>query len=161
MRFLIVIVILLIRIDCWALTPEVYLRAGAATGVPVELLLAISHVESGFQPHALNVSGRSFFPSSHDEALGLLRRSGDNVDIGLMQVNWGLWGKRFDLSKFELLDPQLNVVAGAKILEHCIHVSGSWWRGVGLYHSQKNRRQRDYIEKVWRSYRLVLTKMRK
>ena len=93
--------------------------------------------------------------------VGLLRRSGDNVDIGLMQVNWRLWGKRFDLSKFELLDPQLNVVAGAKILEHCIRVSGSWWKGVGLYHSPENLRQRDYIEKVWRSYRLVLTKMRK
>jgi hypothetical protein len=161
MRLLIVIVILLIRIDCWALTPDVYLRAAAATGLPVELLLAISHVESGFQPHALNVSGRSFFPSSYHEATGLLRRSGDNVDIGLMQVNWGLWGKRFDLSKFELLDPQLNVVAGAKILEHCVRISGNWWEGVGLYHSPENLRQRDYIEKVWRSYRLVLTKMRK
>ena len=152
--------ILLIRIDCWALTPEVYLRAAAATGVPVELLLAISHVESDFQPHALNVAGRSFFPSSRYEALGILKRSSDNVDIGLMQVNWGLWGKRFGLSKFELLDPQLNVVAGAKILEHCVRVSGSWWKGIGLYHSPENLRQRDYIEKVWRSYRLVLTKTR-
>jgi hypothetical protein len=161
MRFLVVILILLIRIDCWALTPEVYMRAAAATGLPVELLLAISHVESGFNPHALNVSGRSFFPSSHYEALGILKRSSDNVDIGLMQVNWGFWGNRFGLSKFELLDPQLNVVAGAKILEHCVRVSGSWWKGVGLYHSPENLRQRDYIEKVWRSYRLVLTKMRK
>ena len=160
MRFLIVIVILLIRIDCWVLTPEVYLRAAAATGVPVELLLAISHVESDFQPYALNIAGRSFFPSSRYEALGILKRSSDNVDIGLMQVNWGLWGKRFDLSKFELLDPQLNVVAGAKILEYCIHISGSWRKGVGLYHSQKYLRQWDYIEKVWRSYRCVLTKTR-
>jgi hypothetical protein len=161
MRFLVVILILLIRIDCWALTPEVYMRAAAATGLPVELLLAISHVESGFNPHALNVSGRSFFPSSHYEALGILKRSSDNVDIGLMQVNWGFWGNRFGLSKFELLDPQLNVVAGAKILEHCVRVSGNWWKGVGLYHSPENFRQRAYIDKVWRSYRLVLTKMRK
>ena len=137
------------------------MRAAAATGIPVELLLAISHVESGFQPHALNVSGRSFFPSSIYEAVRLLKRTGDNVDIGLMQVNWGFWGNRFGLSKFELLDPQLNVVAGAKILEHCIRVSGSRWKGVGLYHSPENLRQRDYIEKVWRSYRLVLTKMGK
>jgi transglycosylase-like protein with SLT domain len=160
MRFLLVLVVLLVRTDCWGFSPDVYLRAAAATGVPVELLLAISHVESGFQPHALNVSGRSFFPSSRYEALGILKRSSDNVDIGLMQVNWGLWGKRFDLSKFELLDPLLNVVAGAKILEHCIRVSRSWRKGVGLYHSQKYLRQRDYIEKVWRSYRRVLTKTR-
>ena len=161
MRFLLVVVVLLVRTDCWGFSPDVYLRAAAATGVPVELLLAISHVESGFQPYALNVSGRSFFPSSQHDATGLLRRSADNVDIGLMQVNWGFWGNRFGLSKFELLDPQLNVVAGAKILEHCVRVSGSWWKGVGLYHSPENLRQRDYIEKVWRSYRLVLTKMRK
>ena len=137
------------------------MRASAATGIPVELLLAISHVESGFQPHPLNVSGRSFFPSSIYQAVGLLNRSGDNVDIGLMQVNWGFWGNRFGLSKFELLDPQLNVLVGAKILEHCIRVSGSGWKGVGLYHSPENFRQRAYIEKVLRSYRLVLMKMGK
>ena len=159
MRLVLVLVLLLIRTDCWGFSPDVYLRAAAATGVPAELLLAISHVESGFQPHALNVSGRSFFPSSIYEAVRLLNRSGDNVDIGLMQVNWGLWGKRFDLSKFELLDPQLNVVAGAKILEHCIRVSGSGWKGVGLYHSPESFRQRAYVKKVWRSYRLVLMKM--
>ena len=161
MRLVLVLVLLLIRTECWGLSPEVYMRAAAATGIPVELLLAISHVESGFQPHALNVSGRSFFPSSIYEAMGLLKRTGDNVDIGLMQVNWSYWGNRFSLSKSELLDPQLNVLVGAKILEHCIRVSGSWWQGVGLYHSSENIRQRAYVEKVWRSYRLVLMRMRK
>ena len=161
MKLVLVLILLLLRTDCWGFSPDVYLRAAAATGIPVELLLAISHVESGFQPHALNVSGRSFFPTSIYEAVGLLKQSGDNVDIGLMQVNWRYWGNRFGLSKSELLDPQLNVLVGAKILEHCIRVSGSWWHGVGLYHSPENYRQRAYIEKVLRSYRLVLMKMRK
>ena len=97
---------------------------------PLSFYLAISHVESGFHPHAINISGQSFFPSSEYEALGLLKRSGDNVDIGLMQVNWGYWGDKFGLSKSELLDPQLNVLVGAKILEHCVRVSGSWWKGI-------------------------------
>jgi len=100
-------------------------------------------------------------PYSEYEALGLLKRSGDNVDIGLMQVNWGYWGNKFGLSKSELLDPQLNVLVGAKILEHCIRVGGSPWVGVGLYHSPQNFRQREYVEKVWQSYRRVLIKMRK
>ena len=130
-----------------------FLRASAATGIPVELLLAISHVESGFHPHAINVSGQFFLSVLTLRSLGLLKRSGDNVDIGLMQVNWGYWGNRFGLSKSELLDPQLNVLVGAKILEHCVRVSGSWWKGVGLYHSPEDLRQREYIEKVWRSYR--------
>ena len=161
MRLVLVLILLLIRTDCWGLSPDVYMRASAATGLPVELLLAISHVESGFQPHALNVSGRSFFPSSIYEAMGVLKRSGDNVDIGLMQVNWSYWGIRFGLSKSELLDPQLNVLVGAKILEHCIRVGGSPWIGVGLYHSPENFLQREYVEKVWQSYRRVLIKMRK
>ena len=109
----------------------------------------------------LTFQGRPFLPYSEYEALGLLKRSGDNVDIGLMQVNWGYWGNKFGLSKSELLDPQLNVLVGAKILEHCIRVGGSPWIGVGLYHSPENFRQREYVEKVWQSYRRVLIKMRK
>ena len=137
------------------------MRASAATGIPVELLLAISHVESGFHPHAVNMSGQSYFPSSRNEALRLLVRSGDNVDIGLMQVNWGFWGDKFRLSKSELLDPQFNVLVGAKILEHCVRVSKSWWKGIAVYHSPHDALQREYVEKVWRSYRRVLMEMRK
>jgi hypothetical protein len=95
----------LLPVQCWAFSADVFLRASAATGIPVELLLAISHVESGFHPHAINMSGQPYFPSSRNEALRLLVRSGDNVDIGLMQVNWGFWGDKFGLSKAELLDP--------------------------------------------------------
>jgi soluble lytic murein transglycosylase-like protein len=158
---LVLLLLLLLPAQCWGFSADVFLRAAAATGVPVEMLLAVSHVESGFHPHAINISGESFLPSSHNEALRLLLRSRNNVDIGLMQVNWGYWGDKFGLSKSDLLDPQLNVLVGAKILEHCIRVSGNWWKGVGLYHSSENLRQRAYIEKVLRSYRLVSMKMRK
>ena len=143
MSVAVVFLLVFLSTECWGFSADAFLRASVATGIPVELLLAISHVESGFQPHALNVSGRSFFPSSIYEAMGVLKRSGDNVDIGLMQVNWSYWGIRFGLSKSELLDPQLNVLVGATILEHCVRVSGSWWKGVGLYHSPENLRQRD------------------
>jgi hypothetical protein len=147
--------------QCWGISPDVYIRASAATGIPVELLLAVSHVESGFQPTAINVSGRSFFPLSRHEAESILRRSGDNVDIGLMQINWGHWGKKLGVPKSDLLDPRLNVFLGARILEHCVRASGDWWQGVGLYHSPRSYRQREYVEKVWQSYRRLLVKMRK
>jgi hypothetical protein len=153
--------LVVVPIQSWAFSADVFLRASAATGIPVELLLAISHVESGFRPQAINMSGQSYFPSSRNEALTLLRRSGDSVDIGLMQVNWGYWGDKFGVSKAELLDPQFNVLVGAKILEHCVRVKGGWWKGVAIYHSPRDTRQRDYVEKVWRSYRRVLMEMRK
>ena len=56
-----------------------------------------------------------------------------------MQVNWGYRGEKFGLSKPELLDPQLNVLVGARILEHCVRVGGSWWKGIALYHLLKTR----------------------
>jgi soluble lytic murein transglycosylase-like protein len=158
---LLLLLLLLLPAQCWGFSADVFLRAAAATGIPVEMLLAVSHVESGFHPHAINISGQSFFPSSHNEALGLLLRSRNNVDIGLMQVNWGYWGDKFGLSKSELLDPQFNVLVGAKILEHCVRVSVSWGKGIALYHSPHGARQREYVEKVWQSYRRVLIKMRK
>ena len=156
-----VLLLVLLPVQCWGFSADVFLRAAAATGIPVEMILAVSHVESGFHPHAINISGQSFFPSSHNEALGLLLHSRNNVDIGLMQVNWGYWGDKFGLSKSELLDPQFNVLVGAKILEHCVRVSGSWWKGIALYNSPHDARQREYVEKVWQSYRRVLIKMRK
>jgi soluble lytic murein transglycosylase-like protein len=158
---LLLLLLLLLPAQCWSFSADVFLRVAAATGIPVELLLAISHVESRFHPHAINISGESFFPSSESEALRLLLRSRSNVDIGLMQVNWGYWGDKFGLSKSELLDPQLNVLVGAKILERCVRVGGSWWNGIALYHSPHNARQREYAQKVWRSYQGVLMKMRK
>ena len=158
---LVLLLLLLFPSQSWGFSADVFLRAAAATGIPVELLLAISHVESRFHPHAINISGESFFPSSESEALRLLLRSRSNVDIGLMQVNWGYWGDKFGLSKSDLLDPPLNVLVGAKILEHCVRVSGSWWKGVALYHSPYDLRQREYVEKVWQSYRRVLVKLRK
>lgn len=146
--------------QCWGFSADVFLRAAAATGIPVEVLLSVSHVESGFHPHAINIAGEAFFPPSASEALRLLSRSRSNVDIGLMQVNWGYWGDKFGLSKPELLDPQLNVLVGARILEQYIRVSGSWWKGIALYHSPHDVRQREYARKVWQSYQRVLMKMR-
>jgi len=161
MRLALVFLLVLLRTECWGLSPDVFMRASAATGIPVELLLAVSHVESGFHPRAINVAGRSFFPPSRFEAEWIIGRSGDNVDIGLMQINWWHWGKKLGISKLELLDPRLNVFLGARILEHCVRVSGDWWQGVGLYHSPRSYRQREYVEKVWQSYRRVLVEMRK
>lgn len=135
------------------------MRAAAMTRIPVELLLAISHVESGFHPRALNVAGQPFFPASLREAESVLRRSGYNVDIGLMQINWGFWGKKLGISKSELLDPRLNVILGARILEHCLKGTGDWWQAVGMYHSPDAMRQRSYIEKVSSTYSRLVRKL--
>lgn len=152
--------VLLLAVPGWGVGPDIFLRASTQSRVPAELLLAVSHVESGFNPHALNLAGRSFFPSSRREAERLLSRSGDNVDIGLMQVNYGIWGKKFGLSKLDLLDPALNVLIGAKILGYYVERSQDWWEGVGIYHSPRPERQWGYIRRVRSSYRRILSRIR-
>ena len=83
------------------------------------------------------------------------------VDIGLMQVNWGLWGRKLGYSKLELLDPAVNVLVGATILARYVRLRGDWWQGVGSYHSRRAERQRDYIQKVRDSYSRVLSRVRR
>ncbi len=159
MSLILVVALLFLRGECFGDATDVFLRAAATTRIPVELLLAISHVESGFHPHALNVAGQPFFSPTRNDAESILRRSGDNVDIGLMQINWGFWGKKLGISKSDLLDPRLNVLLGARILEHCLKVTGDWWQAVGMYHSPDAMRQRVYIDKVSSSYRRLATKL--
>jgi len=161
MWLVLVFFLLVFPASALGISPDVFIRASSASGVPVELLLAVSHVESRFNPHALNVAGRPFFPSSLSEAERILRPSGDNVDIGLMQVNWGVWGRRLGYSKLELLDPALNVLVGARILARYVRLRGDWWQGVGSYHSPRAERQWDYIQKVWDSYSRVLSGVRR
>lgn len=76
-----------------------------------------------------------------------------------MQVNYGIWGRKFGLSKLDLLDPALNVLVGAKILGHYVGQSQDWWEGVGFYHSPRPERQWEYIQRVWRSYRRIVSRM--
>lgn len=152
--------VLLLAGPGWSVGPDIFLRASRDSGVPAELLLAVSHVESSFNPHALNLAGRSFLPSSRHDAERVLSRSGDNVDIGLMQVNYEFWGKKLGLSKVDLLDPALNVLVGARILGHYVERSQDWWEGVGFYHSPRPERQLVYIRRVWRSYRRIVSRMR-
>ena len=159
MAQLLLVAVMLIPLPCLAGSSGIFLRAASVTRIPVELLLAISHVESGFHPRALNLSGQPYFPSSVQEAEWILNRSSDNVDIGLMQINWAFWGKKLGIDKSQLLDPRLNVMLGARILEHCLKRTRDWWQAVGMYHSPEPWRQKQYIEKVRRSYQRIVFRM--
>lgn len=148
-----VFLLVLLPAQCWGFSPDVFTRASSATGIPVELILAVSHVESGFHPSAINVAGRSFQPSSRYEAEWVLKRSGDNVDIGLMQINWGHWGKKFGLSKSDLLDPWLNVLLGARILARAYV---AWSRQA----SEKLAKASEYIAQATREINSEATAFR-
>ena len=69
--------------------------AARGANVPPDLLIAIAGAESGYHPWALNIKGRQVFCQSREEAETVLETTPtDDIDIGLMQINWRFWGPR-------------------------------------------------------------------
>ena len=116
----------------------------ASRASPAAWYEGIIRVESGGNPWALRVGigkGYSFYPKSRGEGWRLLAVSlalTDNVDIGLMQVNWRTWRKTvrsLGLNAYDLLDAQTNLKMGCRILTQALATAGSFEARLGRYHS--------------------------
>ena len=132
-------------------------RACGIQGLPGSVVQGIIRVESGGRPWALNVgigNGYSFYPKSRAEARRFLAVSlalTDNVDIGLMQVNWRTWRKMargLGLDAYDLLDAQTNIRVGCLILSEALSGPGSFLSRLGRYHSLRPERGRWYGRRV-------------
>jgi len=143
----------LLPVPALSATLDPFTDASRATGIPVQLLVAISRVESSHHPWALNLNGKAVYPSSREEAEEILRSVPDNVDIGLMQINFRIWGGRLGLSKTQLLDPYMSAWAGAVILRFYLS-QYPFWEAVGRYHSGNRDRQIGY---AWQVYQTLLS----
>jgi type IV secretion system protein VirB1 len=108
-----------------------------APNVAPSTMMAIIKVESAGNPLAINVNGKKRLarqPSSIEEALSWadwLIAKGYSVDIGLAQVN-SRHLQRFGLTPQQLLEPCLNVAAGAQILSEN-YVDASRKYGLGQH----------------------------
>lgn len=99
---------------------------------------------------------------AEDERLGLrpdmrakLRQvNPDNVDLGLMQINWREHGKYVRGGYESLIEPSVNADYAARHLADLIRRYGIWG-GVGRYHSPTSWRQQNYVGKVYRAYREI------
>lgn len=136
---------------CSGAAQDPFTDASAVTGIPVQILLAISRVESDHHPWALNLDGKGVYPSSREEAEKILQSAPENTDIGLMQVNFRIWGATLGVTKEQLLDPYLNVRSGSMILRHYLS-RYPFWEAVGRYHSGDRNRQIRY---AWRIYLIL------
>lgn len=154
-----VMMLLLTLFMCCMATPAqatdaLFDRACARYRVPKQLLLAIAHTESRLYPWAVNVSGKSYRPSSRTQALQIIhaaRKRGLSYDVGMMQINnW--WLKRLRISPEQALEPQNNILLGAYILASELRRHGYNWRAVGAYHSPTPSRQRLYAKVVAKHY---------
>jgi soluble lytic murein transglycosylase-like protein len=133
---------------------NLYIVAARNADVPPDLLIAIAGAESAYHPWALNIQGRQVFCQSREEAETVLETTPtDDVDIGLMQINWRFWGRRSGVaSRGELLDPRKNLELGAAILKDGLTRDGSLWYRISNYHSGGAREREHYNHLVYDAY---------
>ena len=135
-----------------AVTLFVPFKSAKAEEPPPALVKTIARQESGLNPLAVNVAGKSHYPDTREEAERLIRNAlaaGKSFDVGKMQINsW--WMERFSIDPFSLLDPDVNEAWGKRILAEEIARHGLNWKAVGKYHSPDLERGRQY---AWRVYR--------
>jgi hypothetical protein len=119
--------------------------------IPKGLLAAITSVESGNKPYALNISGKSVIASSKDEAIKIVHlykdRGVSNIDLGMAQINLRWHGKHFS-SISEMLEPKHNIEYAAKFLRLLYAQHDSWNKAVKHYHSANPQYHVKYSRKV-------------
>lgn len=117
-------------------------RAAAATGVPLDVLTAISLVETGRGhrpwPWAVNLGGDGHWPDSRRDAVELaesaLAQGRTNIDLGCFQLNYHWHGAGF-ASLFDMLDPTANALYAADYLAGKYAATGDWALAAAAYHS--------------------------
>jgi soluble lytic murein transglycosylase-like protein len=140
-------------------------RHCADQGIPVPLVLAVIQTESSGHPYAIRINagrGRALYPRTHAEAVRILQAITPlttNIDIGLLQVNVGIWGARLQVTATELLDPATNLTVGCRILRRALATQGAAWQRLGRYHSGTPARQRAYAQRVTEWLEVLLRRM--
>ncbi|WP_250310520.1 lytic transglycosylase domain-containing protein [Rickettsia endosymbiont of Oedothorax gibbosus] len=119
--------------------------------IPSGLLLALADVESNYQPYSLNISGKSVISHSVEQAQNIaeqyLQKGKQNIDIGVMQLNYFWYGRHFT-SIAEMLTPNKNINYAARLLTGLYKQHGSWHKAVQHYHSRNPKYHRQYSRKV-------------
>ncbi len=122
-------------------------EAAARTGVPEDVLLAISLTETGTKrdgrfdvwPWTVNMEGKGAWFASRAEALDFVERSqaagARSFDVGCFQLNHRWHGQHF-ASVDAMFDPMTSAMYAAQFLAGLHAETGSWEQAAGLYHSR-------------------------
>ncbi|MDR1397145.1 MAG: lytic transglycosylase domain-containing protein [Desulfarculales bacterium] len=129
----------------------VFVRACKEMNMPLDLALAIADTESGLNPNALNIAGRSFNLSRGKaiQAAQEAQAAGKSFDIGIMQINCQ-WLAKFDTDIETAFDILINIKLGLWILKQEIAAHGFTWKAVARYHSPDENRGLAYARTVIR-----------
>ncbi|MBN1254279.1 MAG: transglycosylase SLT domain-containing protein [Deltaproteobacteria bacterium] len=125
-------------------------------GISTDLLAAVAWAESKMLPYAINVRGKAYYFTSREQALKALDEfKTDEVDIGLFQVNYPLWGAPLRLKKENLLDTRVCAIIAAMILKYNLQRHRDPWVAIGRYHSGDIDRMKAYQTKVSRGLVII------
>lgn len=134
-------------------------RAAETYQVPLQVLLAITRVETGRNhsgslepwPWAVNQAGTSHWFETKAEAeefvQGAIQAGQSNIDIGCFQLNFHWHGDAFS-SVQDMFDPMANADHAARFLVENYQRKGNWVDAVAAYHSASPTHAEAYIEKV-------------
>lgn len=135
------------------------LHSAEAYGVPPQIMLAITRVESGKPkgdalqpwPWTVNLQGEGHWFDSAQEARDFAQSAIEtgvtNLDIGCFQLNWRWHGDKFS-SIDEMFDPETNADHAARFLVENRDRTGNWVDAVAAYHSASPDLAEAYIEKI-------------
>ena len=136
-------------------------RAERSSGVPDQLLGAISRVESGrldpetgtlrAWPWTINAQGVGHFYETKADAVAAVRAFQAagirSIDVGCAQINLMFHPDGF-ASLDQAFDPLANATFAAQFLTDLFHQTGSWPHAAAAYHSQTPDLGSDYQRKV-------------
>lgn len=132
-------------------------RASATTGVPVDVLLTITRLETGRSdaagdpwPWTVNHADNGTWFSSEDDArsyvFAKVKRGVSNIDIGCFQINYR-WHADAFRSLDEMFNPEKNAEYAAHFLNMLYREFGDWTEAAGAYHSRTPRYAERYKSK--------------
>ena len=136
-------------------------EAERATGVPDQLLTAISRVESGRTdpqtgraeawPWTIDVEGTGHLYPTKAAAIaavtGFQAQGARSIDVGCMQINLLQHPEAFG-SLDQAFDPTQNAMFAARFLTALFRQTGSWPHAAAAYHSQTPQLGHDYQNQV-------------
>lgn len=140
-------------------------QAAATTGVPVDLLRAVSRAETGRDdgiaihpwPWAINHDGQGTWFEDEVTALAKISEildAGGSLDIGCFQINTHWHGDAFT-SPAQMLDPTANALYAARYLSELHAESGDWGEAIAAYHSRDPDRGAGYLDRVALLYEVL------
>ena len=147
------------RSDPAALCHDAAAEASTATGVPLDVLLAVATVETGRNgqpwPWTVNFGGDGqWFDSAAEAAASVnqaLRDGATNIDLGCFQLNYRWHAEAFG-SVDDMLDPERNATYAAKYLSRHFDKTGDWALAAAAYHSATPEYARTYQGKFEATY---------